>query len=427
MTTSPGAQRNGPGGGAEQALAKGDEAVTRFVGRVTAVQAEPRPTAPDTSRRGSDPSGPRHHLANLLRPGRLIPLALLVVLIFLPWMRFTVPGVLPGLVNSPGSMRLLAMCLVTAGIALSYDVLFGRTGLLSFGHALFVGAGAYVAAITLRDWGSLALSLVAVLVIGVALPLLVGAVSLRVKGIAFAMVTLAFAQAVAITVTRNPGGETGGEEGLPLSREGLPDVLLGVANAPYRYWVALAFCVLCLVVVGALGRSRAGAAWAAVRENEARVEVLGVSSYRAKLLSVLVGGLLGTIGGMVQLLVVGGTSPAMLSVEFTLSMLVMVVLGGAGSRWGAVIGGALYALLDSRLGELATSQTIAELPGVLRVPLSQPLFVFGLLFILIVYFAPGGITSIGRRLRGAAGRPGRSGRGSNPAPAIEQMTELEET
>jgi branched-chain amino acid transport system permease protein len=117
----------------------------------------------------------------------------------------------------------------------------------------------------------------------------------------------------------------------------------------------------------------------------------------------------------------------MLSVEFTLSMLVMVVLGGAGSRWGAMIGGALYALLDSRLGELATSQTIAALPAVLRVPLSQPLFVFGLLFILIVYFAPGGITSIGRRLRGAAGRPGRSGRGSTPPPAIEQMTELEET
>jgi branched-chain amino acid transport system permease protein len=422
MTTPTGTHGDRPERGAQQALAKADQAVTTLVGRVTAGGAGLRPAGRPASASGSTGPGTRQGRTALLRPGRLIPLVLLVVLIFLPWMRFSVPGVLPGLVNSPGSMRLLAMCLVTAGIALSYDVLFGRTGLLSFGHALFVGAGAYVAAITLQDWGSLVLSLLAVLVVGVALPLLVGAVSLRVKGIAFAMVTLAFAQAVAITVTRNPGGATGGEEGLPLSRDGLPDFLLGVANAPYRYWVALAFCVLCLVVVGALGRSRTGAAWAAVRENEGRVEVLGVSSYRAKLLSVLVGGLLGTIGGMVQLLVVGGTSPAMLSVNFTLSMLVMVVLGGAGSRWGAVIGGALYALLDSRLGELATSQTIADLPGVLRVPLSQPLFVFGLLFILIVYFAPGGITSIGRRLLGAV-----TGRRAAPDPAIAQMTELEET
>ena len=83
----------------------------------------------------------------------LIPLAVLAVLIFLPWMGFSVPGVLPGPVNSPGSMQLLALCLVTGGIALSYDILFGRTGLMSFGHALFVGAGAYSAAIALGKWG----------------------------------------------------------------------------------------------------------------------------------------------------------------------------------------------------------------------------------------------------------------------------------
>ncbi len=155
----------------------------------------------------------------------LIPLAVLVVLIFLPWMGFSIPGVLPGAVNSPGSMQLLALCLVTGGIALSYDVLFGRTGLLSFGHALFVGAGAYSAAIALGKWGGgLGLAVLLVLAMGIALPLIVGAVALRVKGIAFAMVTLAFAQAVAITVLRNPGGLTGGEEGLSLNRSQLPAI-----------------------------------------------------------------------------------------------------------------------------------------------------------------------------------------------------------
>src|SRR6478752_2687395 len=233
-----------------------------------------------------------------------VPLAVLALLIFLPWMRFSIPGVLPGVVNSPGSMQLLALCLVTAGIALSYDVLFGRTGLLSFGHALFVGAGAYTAAIALGKWGaSLGLAVLLLLVTGIALPLLVGAISLRVKGIAFAMVTLAFAQAVAITALRNPAGLTGGEEGLSLNRSQLPAVLSGVVNAPYRYWLALGFCVLCFFVVAWLTAARTGHAWAAVRENEARVEVLGLSSYRAKLTAVVVGGFFGTLGGFAQLIV----------------------------------------------------------------------------------------------------------------------------
>lgn len=339
----------------------------------------------------------------------VIPLAVLALLIFLPWMRFSVPGVLPGVVNSPGSMQLLALCLVTAGIALSYDVMFGRTGLLSFGHALFVGAGAYLAAIALGTWGaSLGLAVLIVLAGAIVLPLAVGAIALRVKGIAFAMVTLAFAQAVAITAARNPGGLTGGEEGLSLNRSALPAFLSGVVNAPYRYWLALGFLVLCVLVVLWLTTARTGHAWAAVRENEDRVEVLGLSAYRTKLTAVVVAGFLGTLGGFVQLIIVGGANPHLLSTELTLSLLIMVVLGGAGSRWGAVLGGVVYVLLDNRLQELSTSSTIADLPAVLRVPLSQPVFVLGLLFVLVVYFAPGGLAAIGGRVRRwVAGRRSR--------------------
>jgi len=343
----------------------------------------------------------------------VVPLAVLVLLVFLPWMRFPVPGVLPGVVNSPGSMQLLALCLVTGGMALSYDVLFGRTGLLSFGHALFVGAGAYSAAIALGKWGaSLGTAVLVVLAFAVVLPLVVGAIALRVKGIAFAMVTLAFAQAVAITVARNPGGLTGGEEGLSLNRSALPSLLTGVVNAPYRYWLALGFLVFCVLVVLWLTTARTGHAWAAVRENEDRVEVLGLSAYRTKLTAVVVAGFLGTLGGFLQLIVIGGANPHLLSTELTLSLLIMVVLGGAGSRWGAVLGGVVYVLLDNRLQELSTSETIAGLPAVLRVPLSQPVFVLGLLFVLVVYFAPGGIVAIGGRVRAArARRKGAGGPG----------------
>ncbi|MFN8197161.1 MAG: branched-chain amino acid ABC transporter permease [Nakamurella multipartita] len=334
-------------------------------------------------------------------------MAVLALLIFLPWMRFSVPGVLPGVVNSPGSMQLLALCLVTAGIALSYDVLFGRTGLLSFGHALFVGAGAYTAAIALGKWGASAAGRDRLVAFAIVLPLVIGAIALRVKGIAFAMVTLAFAQAIAITAARNPGGLTGGEEGLSLNRAALPAFLSGVVNAPYRYWLALAFLVVCVLVVWWLSTARTGHAWAAVRENEDRVEVLGMSAYRTKLTAVVVAGFLGTLGGFIQLIIIGGANPHLLSTELTLSLLIMVVLGGAGSRWGAVIGGVVYVLLDNRLQELSTSSTIAELPAFLRVPLSQPVFVLGLLFVLVVYFAPGGLTAIGGRVkRWVAGRRG---------------------
>ena len=360
-----------------------------------------------TDRAVASTGGPPTRRAGLARTLPVaIPLAVLALLIFLPWMRFSIPGVLPGAVNSPGSMQLLALCLVTAGIALSYDVLFGRTGLLSFGHALFIGAGAYSAAIALGKWGtSLPVAILVVLAFAIVLPLVIGAIALRVKGIAFAMVTLAFAQAVAITAARNPGGLTGGEEGLSLNRSALPAILSGVVNAPYRYWLALAFLVACVLVVWWLTTARTGHAWAAVRENEDRVEVLGMSAYRTKLTAVVVAGFLGTLGGFIQLIIIGGANPHLLSTELTLSLLIMVVLGGAGSRWGAVIGGVVYVLLDNRLQELSTSSTIAELPAFLRIPLSQPVFVLGLLFVLVVYFAPGGLTAIGGRVkRWVAGR-----------------------
>ncbi len=335
----------------------------------------------------------------------VVPVAVLVVLAVLPYVSVPLPGLLPGLVNSPGSMQLLALCLVFGGVALSYDLLFGRTGLLSFGHALFVAAGSYTAALMLARPGTGLVAAVATAVgVGVVLPLVIGAIALRVSGIAFAMVTLAFAQAGSIIVLRNPGGLTGGEEGLALNRDGLPDLLVGVANAPYRYWLALAYLALTWAVVAWLVRSRIGHVWAASRENPERVAVLGLSVYRAQLLAVVAGGLLGTLGGVAHLLVVGGATPFITTPEFTLGLLVMVVLGGAGSRWGAVIGGVLYTYLDNRLLELASSDAVDGLPAVLRVPLSEPTFVLGSLFVAVVFFAPGGLVGLLRR-RGSVPPP----------------------
>ena len=333
-----------------------------------------------------------------------LPLVVLAVLAYLPYVSAELPGLLPGRVNGPGSMQLLATCLVIAGIALSYDVLFGRTGLLSFGHALFVAAGSYLLTISISTWSlPLPAAIALALATSTVLSLVVGAIALRVGGIAFAMVTLAFAQAASIIVMRNPGGVTGGEEGKVLDRDAVPAVLVGVANAPYRYWLALGFVVLAWVVVTLLIRSRAGHAMAAVRENESRAAVLGLGTYRVKLLAIVVASVLGALGGIVHALVLGGSNPHLTTSEFTLSLLVMVVLGGAGSRWGAVIGGFLYAYADARLVEVSGAAWLEPLPEVVRQVLSQPLFILGVLFIVVVYFAPSGLTGLGGRLIRKAG------------------------
>lgn len=331
--------------------------------------------------------------------GFALPLAVLLLLAFLPYVSSELPGLLPGRINGPGSMQLLATCLTMAGIALSYDVLFGRTGLLSFGHALVVASGSYLTAVAMSSL-DLPLPLAALVALAgtTVLAAVVGAVALRVNGIAFAMVTLAFAQAASIIVLRNPAGLTGGEEGLTLDRALMPDLLLGVTNAPYRYWVALGFLAIAWLVVAWLVRSRVGHAMAGVRENEGRAAVLGLPVYRTKLVALVVGSFLGGLGGVVLAVVLGGSSPHITTAEFTLSLLVMVVLGGAGSSWGAVVGGLLYAYADARLVEVSGASLLQHLPSGLHGVLSQPLFILGAFFILVVYFAPTGITGLGRRI-----------------------------
>ncbi|TQN41032.1 branched-chain amino acid transport system permease protein [Blastococcus colisei] len=354
---------------------------------------------------------------------RLAPLIVLVVLALLPYSTLQVPGLFDGVLNSPGTLQLLALCLVFGGVALSFDLLFGFTGLLSFGHALYFAAGTYVANLALTElgWG-LGAAIALTTVVGIALPLLIGSVALRVSGIAFSMVTLATAQVGSIIVLQDPGGLTGGEEGLAVDRNPIPDALIGVFNTVNKYWLALAYLVLVYVVVTWVTSSRAGRVWQAIRENERRVEVLGLRPYRFKLLVFVLAGLLATLGGIVHLLLLGGSTPRVTTADFTIGLLVMVVLGGAGSRWGAVLGGVLYTYLDSRLTDLAQSPAVQDLPAWLQIPLSEPLFLLGTLFVLVVLFVPGGIAGLVAQLRERrAGRRPSGDDGPAPGRVVEQL------
>ena len=116
------------------------------------------------------------------------------------------------------------------------------------------------------------------------------------------------------------------------------------------------------------------------------------------LIAFSVAGTLATFVGIVFLLLQSGASHTATGTDFTLSLLVMVVLGGVGKRWGAILGAVVYTLLDQRLVALAQSPVIANLPPLLHVPLSEPMFLLGTLFILVVIFLPGGLTSAIERI-----------------------------
>lgn len=334
--------------------------------------------------------------------------ALLVVFAaLLPLLNLSVPGVLPGPTYTPGTLQVLAYGFLIAALALSYHLIFGLAGMLSFGHALFFGAGAYGLAIVLRELLPAELPSGVALLVAVLVTLCgafviasgVGALALRVTGISFAMVTLAFAQAVNVLVRRNTGGLTGGEEGVSVTSAMVPDFLIGVRNSDNLYWIALALLVLVYLATVWIESSRVGHVAAASRENELRVRVLGLRPYTVRLFIFTAAGMLAAVAGMGMVLLQSGTTPRVTSADFTLTLLVIVVLGGVGFRWGAIVGGLVYTLLDKRLSDLASSDLIASLPAVLRIPLSEPIFILGSIFVLVVMFLPGGIAGIAQRVR----------------------------
>jgi branched-chain amino acid transport system permease protein len=328
------------------------------------------------------------------------PLAVFVALAFVPKIGVDIPKVFDSSVSSPGTLQLLAVCMLFGALALTYDLQFGFTGLLSFGHALYIALGVYIANIAITIWGwSFAEAVGFTVVLALVLSLVLGFVSLRVTGIAFAMVTLAFAQVGAVLVRKDPRHWTHGEEGLGADYHKIPAAFVGIVNTKNLYWLALGFLAAVFFIVRWAVDSSPGRIWQAIRENELRVEVLGLPPRAYKLQAFVLSSVLAAGGGIVYMLLNSGSNPAVTAPEFTLMLLLMVVIGGAGSRWGAVLGGIVYHYLDDRLTAMGSSSTIQGLPGILRTPLEQPLFLLGTAFILIVVFLPGGLTGLATRGR----------------------------
>ena len=302
-----------------------------------------------------------------------------------------------------GLQQTMAVAFIYGGLALTYDLLFGFTGLLSFGHALYFGSGVYLTCLMINyeilPWY---LSILAAILITSAIALLIGSASLRTKGITFAMVTLAFGEAGHVIVNRNFFGLTGGENGIVLNANNVPEFWIGVVNTKYLYWAALLAMVLVYLIIWWVTESSAGKVFAALRDNELRVQVLGLDTQKFKLLSFVIAGALASFLGSIMLFISGTAGPRYMDANLTIALLLMVILGGAVTRWGAVLGGILYSVLTTRMQDLTQQDFFKEMPKIVGGPISEPALILGILFILVVMFAPGGLSGAYYKLRARA-------------------------
>ncbi len=302
--------------------------------------------------------------------------------------------------GKPGLQQTMAVAFIWSALALTYYLIFGFTGLLSFGHALYFATGVYVSCILINheivSWWLAAI--IATISSGV-LAALVGAASLRTTGITFAMVTLAFGEAGHVIVGRNFFGLTGGENGIALNAEFIPQFWIGVINTKYIYWTALIALALTYVIVWWVTESSAGRVFAALRDNEQRVQVLGLNTQRFKLLSFVISGTLAGMLGFVMLIAAGSAAPRFAEASVTIALLLMVVIGGAVTRWGAVLGGIFYSFASTRMQDITQQESFASIPKWIGGPIAEPALLLGLIFIFIVMFAPGGLSGAYYRLR----------------------------
>jgi len=286
--------------------------------------------------------------------------------------RLIVPAI--GIVMALALPRLvypvLALNILAWGLfAMAVDLLLGFGGLLSFGHAAYWGVAGYVAGLVARDAGApypIAALTGSLAAAALALPL--GYLSLRRKGIYFAMVTLAFAQML-YYVANEARGVTGGENGL----QGIPRTFPGLSLGPS---ISFYYAALPLIVVGYLAAYRIvhspfGHVLVSIRDNEARAQALGYDTARYKLIAFVLSAALAGLAGSVYALGQRFASLELLHWSTSGEVVLMTVLGGLGTLWGGVLGAAVFLLLRDFL---STSDLLRDAPGV----------VTGAVFIVIV-------------------------------------------
>jgi branched-chain amino acid transport system permease protein len=287
--------------------------------------------------------------------------------------------------------------MIYAIAATSLNLVLGYGGMLSFGHAAFVGAGAYVASILVAEGVASAwIGWPAAVAASALLAWIIGAISLRTRGVYFIMITLAFAQMMFYLV--NSMKAYGGDEGLTLPRRAELGLGLDLGNEVVFYYVVVGVLLLALYALHRVVHSRFGRVMIAIRENAPRVEALGLPVYRYQLVCFVIAGAAGGLAG--ALLASHGkyVNPNVLHWVQSGTLMIMVILGGVGHLWGGVIGAAVLLGLE----HLIADHPIPWLAQVAPNYQQHANLGVGIVLLAIVLFAPQGIAGLLSRRRSGA-------------------------
>ncbi|HET7255110.1 MAG TPA: branched-chain amino acid ABC transporter permease [Xanthobacteraceae bacterium] len=301
-----------------------------------------------------------------LTPRNAFVVALLVVLALVP--------VYAGLIGNYFLMSLFTRIVILAMAAVSLNLIMGFGGMVSFGHAAYLGIGGYAIGILAKEginsgfvqW-PLALAMSALFALAV------GALSLRTRGVYFIMITLAFAQMVyyvAIGLDRY-----GGDDGMTIYKRSQFGDLINLSNKTAFYYLCLLLLLLAVYIVWRIVNSRFGMVIQGARSNDRRMRAIGFPTYRYKLVCFVIAG---TICGLAGALLANHTdfiSPAMMHWTRSGDLIVMAVLGGMGTVFGPVIGAVALLVLEEALSGVTEYWQI----------------IIGPIFLLVVLFARGGI------------------------------------
>ena len=361
-------------------------------------------------------------LSHDLPRSRVLAAALVLVVLVL--------AVAPFAFHGSKALDVAAKVLVFVLLVGSYDLLLGYTGIVSFAHTMFFGIGAYGVAIAStrmgEGTGAVLVGLAAALVLSLLLSLVIGLFSLRVKAIFYAMITLAVAAAFQ-TLASQLSELTGGEDGLSLrnpawlspSFEPFASPVLGVEidGRILTYYLLFAVVALLFLLMLRIVNSPFGRVLQAIRENDFRAEAIGYRTILFRTLSNVLAALFATLAGALLALWLRYTGPdTTLSFEVMLDILLVVVIGGMGTLYGALLGSALFVVAQNYLQDLLRlgGRLVDGVPLLSQlVTADRWLLWLGVLFVLCVYHFPSGI--VGRlragvhlpRAQHAAGREPR--------------------
>jgi branched-chain amino acid transport system permease protein len=305
------------------------------------------------------------------RPARIAIIALLALVLL------AAPLFLPQIAN---------LTLVRIGVyavaVLGLNIVMGYTGQVNLGQIFFVGLGAYVTAYGVnREWNIVVVFLAACAVAGL-VGLLVALAAARLGGLAIAMVTIAL-PIVGVPLAKRLDEFTGGSQGISARFSDAPE-WSNLYNDQWQFYIILLVTVVAFLLARNLVHGKYGRAFGVVKENEAVAASMGVSPYRTKVLAFTIASIYGGASGFLYLAAVQYTSPETLSFGHSISLLAAMVIGGAGSIVGSLIGGAYYVLVPQWTNAIDPSFTTASQGAVLLV---------------VLFLLPEGLVSLPRVLR----------------------------